>query len=218
MAEISASDDQGLLGGPRRETSEYHARATEQYARWSLDLPNSKRCGSPLDYTADACNQVVMLMGMGHSLMAAAGAMGVSPETINRWRDTHKEFRDAVSRGRAARVLLLESQMLASDNSAVINAPRLALANAAPEEWREKPIVDSDKTAESPIRLLAKQISGNAIRPRMPEPKVIEQELAPQHAIRPQQNIITDEVDHVVPRIHTISSKIYEDEDPEGAL
>ena len=80
------------------------------------------------------------------------------------------------------------------------------------------PCVNPEETPDSPIRLLAKQISGNAIRPRMPEPKVIEQELAPQHAIRPQQNIITDEVDHVVPRIHTISSKIYEDEDPEGAL
>src|SRR4051812_9430948 len=100
-----------------------------------------ERCG-PSDYTPDACDQVVMLMGTGLSLTAAAGAMGVSPETINRWRDEHEEFRDAISRGRAARVLILETQMLASDNSAVINARRFALINAAPEEWREKPVVD----------------------------------------------------------------------------
>src|SRR4051812_28294006 len=124
MAKISAANDQVSPERrlPRHDTSEYHARATEQYARWSLDLPNSKRCGSPPDYPADACNQVVMLMGMGYSLTAAVGATGVSPETINRWIDAYEEFKDAVSRGKAARVFALEREMLTSDNSAVINA------------------------------------------------------------------------------------------------
>jgi hypothetical protein len=68
-----------------------------------------------------------------------------------------------------------------------------------------KPVVDPGEMTESPIRVLSKQISGNAIRPRMPESKVIEHEPVAPRAIRPQQNvIIEDEVDHVVPRIHTI--------------
>ena len=157
-------------------------------------------------------------MGMGLSLTAAAGAMGVSPETINRWSDTHEEFRDAVSRGRAARVFALESQMLASDNSAVINARRLALLNAAPEEWREKPIVDSDEDGRGSDPPVRPADLGQRNSPTNAGAQGHRAELAPQHAIRPQQNIITDEVDDVVPRIHTISSKIYEDEDPEGAL
>lgn len=48
--------------------------------------------------------------------------------------------------------------MLASENTAVIKACRFALMNAAPEEWPEKPI-NPDETIESPIRLLAEQIS-----------------------------------------------------------
>ena len=126
-------------------------------------------------------------MGTGLSLTAAAGAMGICRATINRWMDAHEEFRDAVSRGKAARVFVLESQMLASDNTAVINARRFALINAAPEEWREKPAVDPDETAEIPIRLFAQQISGNAIRPRTPEPKIIEHEPVAPREVRPQQ-------------------------------
>jgi transposase-like protein len=168
-------------------------------------MANSKRYGSPTDYPPEACNHVVALMGTGLSLTAAAAAMGVSPETIKRWIDAHEEFKDAVSRGKAARVLILERQMLASKDSAVISACRFALLNAAPEEWRVKPVVDSGETVEDPVRVLAKQISGNAIRPRMPESKVMEHEPVAPRALQPQQDvIIEDEVDHVVPRIHTI--------------
>ena len=133
-----------LKPAARHETSEYHARATEQYGDGELNMAKSKRCGSPTDYPKPATRWLCS-WALGHSLTAAAGAMGVSRDTINRWMDAHEEFRDAVSRGKAARVFALESQMLASDNSAVINARRLALANAAPEEWREKPVVDSTR-------------------------------------------------------------------------
>ena len=57
----------------------------------------------------------------------------VSRATINRWMDEHEEFRDAVSMGKAARVFGLERQMLASKNTALINACRSALSNAAGE-------------------------------------------------------------------------------------
>ena len=59
-------------------------------------MANSKRYGRPTDYTLEACNQVVTLMGAGLSLTAAAGAMGISRDTIDRWMDAHEEFRDAV--------------------------------------------------------------------------------------------------------------------------
>jgi hypothetical protein len=73
----------------------------------------------------------------------------------------HKEFRDAVFLGgKAARVRVLESQMLASDNSAVINARRFALVNAAPEEWGETSCRSGRGGRERPVRLLAKQIAG----------------------------------------------------------
>jgi len=157
-----------------------------------------------MDYTPEACNQVVALMGTGLSLTAAAGAMGVSRPTINRWMNEHEEFRDAVPRGKAARVLALEWKMLASENTAVINACRFALTNAAPEEWREKP------ETENPIRLFARQLMGTAIRPRLPENKIPEHEPVAPREVRPQQCVtIDDSVDK--PRIHTVSRESYGD-------
>jgi hypothetical protein len=79
--------------------------------------------------------------------------------------------------------------------------------NAAPEEWCEKPVVEA---AVDPIRLLAEQISGTAIRPRMPEPKTIEHESVASREVRqPKSTVIDDAYDG--PRIHTISRQSYED-------
>ena len=171
--------------------------------------------GRGTDYTPEACDLVIALMGAGHSLTAAAGVMEISRATIDGWMDSHEEFKDAVSRGKATRVFALERRMLASDDGAVINACRLALRNAAPEEWREKPNAVADETKD-PIRLLAEQISGRAIRPRLPDPKTIQQKPIAPGAIDSQQNPLADEVNDEKPRIHTISPRIYEDEDAEG--
>lgn len=157
------------------------------------------------DYSPEACHQVVALMGTGLSLTAAAGAMGVSRATINRWMDEHEEFRNAVSRGTAARVFFLERQMLTSDNTAVVAASRFALINAAPEEWRQKPI-DPDETTESPIRQFAKQLMGTALRPRTPESKTIEHEPVALREVRPQHCVTIDE-SVGKPRIHTVSGE-----------
>jgi hypothetical protein len=150
-------------------------------------------------------------MGTGLSLTAAAGAMEVTLETINHWVNEHEEFKDAVSRGRAARVFFLERQMLASESTAVINACRSALANAAPEEWGETPVINPDEAAKSPLRRLAEQISGNAIRPRLPQPKIVEHEPVAPREVRPPQCVTIDDACDG-PRIHTISPEIYEDE------
>lgn len=87
-------------------------------------MANSKRWETPADYTPDACAIVVALMANGLSLTAAAGAMGISCATIDAWIKRHDEFREAVSRGRAARVLAHECQMLASEKTAVVSARR----------------------------------------------------------------------------------------------
>jgi hypothetical protein len=106
--------------------------------------------------------------------------------------------------------------MLGSKNTAVVNACRFALVNAAPEEWREKPVVEPDEAAESPIRLLAEQISGNAIRPRPQKSKIIEHEPVASRTLEPQKRLIIDDADNDEPRIHTVSRESYEDEDTGG--
>jgi hypothetical protein len=100
--------------------------------------------------------------------------------------------------------------MLASENTAVINACRFALINAAPEEWREKPVVNPAET-EDPIRLFAEQLMGTAIRPRLPESKTIEHEPVAPREVRPQQCVTIDDACDG-PRIHTISRETYGDE------
>ena len=123
-------------------------RGSPKRARGAPNMANNKRWKTPADYTPDACTIVVALMAAGLSLTAAAGAMGVSGATIDAWIKQHDEFREAVSRGKAVRILAHENQMLASDNAPVISARRFSLLNAAPDEWREKQIVDPDRTPQ----------------------------------------------------------------------
>lgn len=102
-------------------------------------LPIEKhRRGRPSGYTPEACNQVVTLMSSGLSLTASAGMMSVGRTTVHRWMDTHEEFRDAILRGQAARTFKLETLLLQTTSPAVARLCRLALINAAPEEWRRK--------------------------------------------------------------------------------
>jgi hypothetical protein len=176
-------------------------------------MANSKRCETPADYTPDTCDIVVALMATGLSLTASAGAMGVSRGTIDVWMNQHDEFREAISRGKAVRVLAHERQMLASENAAVVSTRRFSLLNAAPDEWREKQGADPDTSEESPIRQLVKQLEGTAIRPRMPE-KIVEHEpIAPRESESQQSVLIDDEKDDEV-RLHTVSPEVnYEDDE-----
>jgi transposase-like protein len=91
--------------------------------------------GRPTSYTPEMGNVVYALMSHRLSLTAAAGAMGIARATIHNWMKQYPEFLDSCQRGKARRVFTLESEMLDSEDSAVINCRRFALINAAPEEW-----------------------------------------------------------------------------------
>jgi hypothetical protein len=102
-----------------------------------------KRRGRPSGYTPEACNHVVTLMERGLSLTASAGVMGVGRTTVHRWMGAHEEFRGAVLRGQAARTFKLETMLLQTTSAAVARFCRLALVNAAPEEWGKKRITST---------------------------------------------------------------------------
>jgi hypothetical protein len=114
------------------------AEVTIKAAEPNSIAKTSKRRGRPNGYKPDACNQVVMLMSSGLSLTASAGVMGIGRTTIHRWMDAHEEFRDAISRGQAARTFKLETLLLQTKSPTVARLCRLALINAASEEWRRK--------------------------------------------------------------------------------
>jgi len=176
-----------------------------------IDRIGKIKVGYSEGYTPAACDHVIALMQRGYSLTGVAGAMGVSRSTIAKWMKLHEEFPDAVEVGKARRVWALETALLDSDNPAIIKARRFALVNAAPAEWREKQALEQVVPPDNPIRLLAQQLMGTALRPKpqtghpeqvkatdtVKEPTALEAE--------PQE----DEDD--APRIHTVSRQSYED-------
>jgi len=213
-------------------------RALPSVLREIIDHPEKIKIGRPSDYTPEACNQVIAFMARGLSLTAAAGLMGITRSTIHLWIKKYPDFSDSVELGKARRVATLETDMLDTENATIANIRRFALVNAAPDEWREKHSVEHNEAEDSPILLFAKQLTGTAIRPRLPEPKIIEHAATEASAIRPQQpqSVTTsDEIEfdnapakraalvtHTIddddnrprkPRIHTVSPGTYDEEE-----
>lgn len=159
------------------------------------------------NYSPEACDHVIALMKTGLSLTAAAGAMGVARSTLTEWIKAHPEFSRAVEIGKAQRVWALETKMLQSDSAALTKACLSALAKAAPDEWDEKH-VNHDAQSEDPIRLLAKQLMGTALRPSPqagnPEAKLIE-------PAKHQMELEPGEPEDDELRIHTVSRRTIED-------
>lgn len=109
--------------------------------------------GRPSKYDPKYCEEVVKVMGKGLSLTAFAGHIGACRDTINEWRSVYPEFSDACKRGQAKRTQYLEGGMLERDMPGpAVNARRFALANAAPEEWREKQSLEHTGANGGPIQ------------------------------------------------------------------
>lgn len=74
------------------------------------DQPKPKHAGGrPTDYRVEYCDQVEEAMGIGFSLTAFAGMIGVNKSTICRWKEAYPEFCDAVTRATAKRMLHWET-------------------------------------------------------------------------------------------------------------
>lgn len=99
---------------------------------------DGERRGRPTSYSPEMGSVVYRLMSTGLSLTAAVGAMGFSRATIHNWMKKYPELLDAVERGQAARAYRLETEMLNADRAQIVHTRRLALINAAPEEWRRR--------------------------------------------------------------------------------
>jgi hypothetical protein len=80
---------------------------------------------------------VIEFMAQGYSLTAFAGSIRKSREAVYTWIRVHREFADAVTRARSARVAALEAKLLRSRKGAETTAAIFALKNAEPTEWRD---------------------------------------------------------------------------------
>jgi hypothetical protein len=202
------------------------------------------------------------LCARGATVAELAAAFEVVPSTIWQWKINHPEFFESCRLGAEAANERVEHSMferavgytheatkifMPAGATAPVYAPYLEhvppdpraaefwLTNRAADRWKHKQNVEHNEALDSPLRRLAEQISGNAIRPRLPEPTIIEHEAAEPSAIRPQPQSVTtvttnDDalVTHTVtkatvvtpvdddeprkPRIHTVS-QTYEDYD-----
>lgn len=100
--------------------------------------------GRPTEYRPEYCDAVIEAMSRGLSLTAFAGTIRVARETVYKWMSVHREFSDAVSRAKPARVLSLETKLLTSRKGAETTAAIFALRNADPTEWRDVRNVQHD--------------------------------------------------------------------------
>ena len=78
-------------------------------------------------------------MAEGHSVAAAAGAIGVSRETIYAWARAHAEFLHILKTGRAQAALYWENEAkrIASGGQGSVSLVIFALKNRAPADWRD---------------------------------------------------------------------------------
>lgn len=223
--------------------------------------------GRPTKYKSEYAEEARSMCERGATNADLAVHFGVALSTIWVWQTTHQEFFESCKLGKevadervkqsffmratgydyhAEKIMSYEGQVIRAGYMEHVPpdtaAARFWLVNRCPDEFKEKQHLEHGGSEDNPIRILAEQISGNAIRPRLPEPKIIEHAAAEPSAIRPQQphsvtSVTTpDEIEFddapvtrapVVtpvdddddrprePRIHTIS-QAYQDDDDEA--
>jgi transcriptional regulator with XRE-family HTH domain len=94
--------------------------------------------GRPTEYRPEYCDLVIdQARQHGLSLAAFAGVIGVSKETVYAWIRERREFSDAASRAKSARVLWWELKLGRSRKGAEVTASIFALRNADPVEWKD---------------------------------------------------------------------------------
>lgn len=203
------------------------------------------------------------LCAKGATIAEIAAAFGVVPSTIWQWKVTHPEFFESCRLGLEAATERVEHSMferavgytheatkifMPAGASKPVYAPYLEhvppdpragefwLTNRAPDRWKNKQNIEHETAPDDPFRMLAQELMGTAIRPRLPEPAIIEHDAAEPRVVRPQQSVtsvttnevvtradvVTREVDEVADeprelRIHTVSASYNEGHDDDGA-
>jgi hypothetical protein len=95
--------------------------------------------GRPSKYQPAYCNEAVEFLAQGYSVMAFAGEIGVSRDTIYEWCEVHPEFSDSIKIGKAKGARWWEDRIRSGELAGPqITAAIFALKNRAGDEWREK--------------------------------------------------------------------------------
>jgi hypothetical protein len=106
--------------------------------------------GRPSLYRPEYCDLVIQqAQQYGISVSAFAGVVGVSVDTVFEWRSRHREFSEACSRAKAARLLWWELKLGRSKKGAETTASVFALTNIAPDQWRSQKHTEHSHTVKA---------------------------------------------------------------------
>lgn len=99
--------------------------------------------------------KVEAFMGLGYSVTAFAGEIGVTKQTVYEWSRIYEDFAEALNRGRAKRALYWERECISAAASGEGDSKLIMfqLKNAAPDEFSDKVVFAGDP--EQPLKLTA---------------------------------------------------------------
>lgn len=131
---------------------------------------NGQTFGRPNLFKPEYCELVVELAReRGLSVLAFAGFIGVTEDTVYEWRKVYGDFSEACARAKMARTLFWENSLATSRKGAQTTASVFALKNVAPNEWRDvrhtehAHKVSADMLSDAQLReIIARKYPGNA--------------------------------------------------------
>lgn len=102
--------------------------------------------GRPTKYTHDMPDRLVEFMDRGKSITQFAAHVGVNRSTVYEWADNHREFSDALMRGKELGEAYWEGELQDMMYSKEANAPLVKLYFANRFGWTDKSEVDNKST------------------------------------------------------------------------
>ena len=123
-----------------KATRQPKRRRRDRYSKpfRSKPKPEGYEFGRPTLYRPEYCQRAIEFMGQGYSVTALAGHLGVTKNAVYEWMAAHRDFGDAINKGRAARVAALEAKLLTTSQGVGVTAAIFALKNADPDEWQDR--------------------------------------------------------------------------------
>jgi len=124
--------------------------------------------GRPTEYTPLRGMELLGHMASGLSVTAASAAMGFCPDTIYEWARRHPDFSESLKSAKAARTLYYERKLNGCVDGPAVTAAIFGLKNCAPDEWRDKHVIEARTADDDPLLAFLKSIDGRVMRPVEP--------------------------------------------------
>lgn len=115
--------------------------------------------GRPSEYRPEFAEAARNKMAEGFSKTATAGSLGVCKATFDNWCREFPEFLGAVKDGEAMRTLFLETDLLAAKDGPTVTSRIFALKNAAPDEWRDRHMLEHSGPNNGPLRFIVGEMT-----------------------------------------------------------